>query len=78
MAKRKYANLGDIAKINKQWRKMSGLHGREDWSKSSETLECSLVRRSDWAQVAVGKQQPENPSDWQIIIQLRYFIPRHG
>ena len=47
MAKPKYADLDDLKKIQKQWRKMSGLHGREDWS-------AAMVRAATAAEIAAN------------------------
>jgi hypothetical protein len=47
LPKQKYSDLDDITKLNKQWRKMSGLHGREEWS-------AAIVRAATAAEIAAN------------------------
>lgn len=47
MPKPKYSDLDDISKLNKQWRKMSGLHDREEWS-------AAIVRAATAAEIAAN------------------------
>ena len=42
-----YADLDDIVKISKQWRKMSGLNRREEWS-------AAIVRAATAAEIAAN------------------------
>ncbi len=45
--KKPYAELTDLEKLEKQWRKLSGLHGREEWS-------SAIVRAATAAEVAAN------------------------
>src|SRR5690606_26738392 len=45
--KRAYNNLNDFAKVRKQWRKLSGLHTREEWS-------AAVVRAVTAAEIATN------------------------
>lgn len=47
MPKTNYADLDDLKKINKQWHKMSGLHGREEWS-------SAIVRAATATEIAAN------------------------
>ena len=45
--KKKYQELDDIEKLHKQWRKLSGLHTREEWS-------AAIVRAATAAEIAAN------------------------
>lgn len=47
MAKKKYEELTDLEKLNKQWHKLSGLHTREEWS-------SAIVRAATAAEIAAN------------------------
>lgn len=46
-SKRKYEELSDLEKLQKQWRKLSGLHSREEWS-------AAIVRAATAAEIAAN------------------------
>jgi len=45
--KKKYENLTDLEKLQKQWHKLSGLHTREEWS-------AAIVRAATAAEIAAN------------------------
>ena len=45
--KKKYKELTDLEKLQKQWRKLSGLHTREEWS-------AAIVRTATAAEIAAN------------------------
>lgn len=45
--KKKYEELTDLEKLQKQWRKLSGLHSREEWS-------AAIVRAATAAEIAAN------------------------
>ncbi len=45
--KKKYQDLSDLNKIQKQWHKLSGLHSREEWS-------AAIVRAATAAEIAAN------------------------
>lgn len=45
--KKPYAELTDLEKLQKQWRKLSGLHSREEWS-------SAIVRAATAAEIAAN------------------------
>jgi len=45
--KKKYEDLTDLEKLHKQWRKLSGLHTREEWS-------SAVVRAATAAEIAAN------------------------
>ena len=45
--KKKYEDLTDLEKIQKQWHKLSGLHSREEWS-------AAIVRAATAAEIAAN------------------------
>lgn len=47
MARKKYEELTDLEKIQKQWHKLSGLHTREEWS-------AAVIRASTAAEIAAN------------------------
>lgn len=47
VAKKKYAELDDLEKLQKQWHKLSGLHTREEWS-------AAIVRAATAAEIAAN------------------------
>ncbi|MGD9687008.1 MAG: hypothetical protein AB7U43_08565 [Desulfobacter sp.] len=47
MTKKKYEELTDLEKLQKQWHKLSGLHTREEWS-------AAIIRAATAAEIAAN------------------------
>lgn len=45
--KKKYEDLSELEKIQKQWRKLSGLHSRDEWS-------AAIIRAATAAEIAAN------------------------